>query len=169
MGNTVDTRHPPRLRTLYYWFALLTALVVVDDLTFGWIFWALAQVHPLVSAGAALVTYWAMGYWITLRGLAPKPGKLAGWFLNRLQLERKNPELQEREDRLKAKITSIGVAIPMALLFGGVVTTLWLRRRGVVNESQARKLAFWLCGLYALEFALMHGLGIGGAIYIARS
>lgn len=156
------------LRTLYYWTLLLITLVVLDDLTFGWIFWALAQIHPLVSASFALVIYWGLGYWITLRGLAPQPGKLAGWFLNRLQLERKNPELRVREQQLKDMITSIGVAFLMALLFGGVLTTLWLRRREVVDDQQARKLAFWLCGLYALEFALLHGLGIGGAIFVTR-
>ena len=168
MGNIVEARHPSFLRTFYYWTLLLVTLVVLDDLTFGWIFWALAQIHPLISASAAFAIYWAMGYWIALRGLSPVPGKLASWFLARLQLEHKNPELQVREQMLKEKITSISTAIPMALLFGGVVTTLWLRRRGTVDDSGARSLAFWLCGLYALEFALIHGFGIGGSFFVAR-
>jgi hypothetical protein len=155
-------------RTLYYWTALLIALLIADDLTFGWIFWALAQIHPFVSAVAALAIYWTIGYWITLRGLKPKPGKIAGWLLKRLQLERKNPELRAREEHLKVKITSVVVGAPMSLLFGGVVTTLWLRRRNIINDRQARNVAFGLCGLYAAEFALIHALGIGGSIFIVR-
>lgn len=162
-------RHPSRLRTLYYWTLLFAILVVVDDLTFGWIFWALAQIHPFLSAFVALCVYWALGYWLTVRGLSPAPGKVASWFLNRLQLERGNPELRSREDQLKGKITSIGAAIPLSLLFGGVVTTLWLRRRGVVSDAQAYRLGFWLCGLYAVEFAFIHGLGIGGSIFFLRT
>ena len=169
MGDTVEVRLPSRFRTLYYWTLLFAVLVVADDATFGWIFWALAQIHPLFSATIALVIYWTSGFWITTRGLAPEPGKVAGWFLNRLQLERGNPELRARENQLKQKITSVTIAIPMALLFGGVVVTLWLRRRGVVNDSGAYRLGFWLCGLSALEFALIHGLGIGGSIFFVRS
>ncbi len=169
MANINEVRHQLRLRTLYYWILLFVTLVVLDDLTFGWIFWALAQIHPLLSAFVALVIYWVIGYWLVVRGLAPEPGKVAGWFLSRLQLERGNTELRQRENQLKEKITSVGVAIPMALLFGGVVVTLWLRRRGIVSDSGAYRLGFWVCGLYALEFALVHGLGIGGSIFFVRS
>ena len=168
MEPTVEARRQSLLRTLYYWTLLLIVLLIADDLTFGWIFWALAQIHPFVSAAAALVVYWTIGYWVTLRGLKPNPGKIAGWFLRRLQLERKNPELQSRQERLKAKITSIVVGIPMSLLFGGVVTTLWLCRRNIIDDHKARQVAFWLCGLYAIEFTLIHALGIGGTIFILR-
>lgn len=168
MDNATEVRRPSRLRTLYYWTILLLLLMVADDLTFGWIFWVLSQIHPLLSASAALVIYWSLGYWLTLRGLSPEPGKVASRLLSRLQLERKNHELRTREEELKNKVTSVSAAVPMSLLFGGVVTTLWLRRRGVVSESGARSLAFWLCGLYALEFAIIHALGIGGSIFIVR-
>lgn len=156
------------IKTTYYWVALLVALILADDATFGWIFWALSQVHLVWSAAAALAIYWSVGYWVTLRGLNPEPGRLAGWLLNRLQLERKNPELFHREMRLKQKLTSVAAAIPMTVLFGGVLTTLWLYRQEVVDYHAARKLAFWLAGLYALEFALIHALGIGGSIFWAR-
>ncbi len=168
MVDNTEVRHQSRLRTLYYWIALFAILVVVDDLTFGWIFWLLAQIHPLVSATAALLIYWVLGYWLLIRGLNPNPGKWAHKMLNRLQLERKNPELRAREEELKNKITSVAVAIPMSLLFGGVLTVLWLRRRNVVSDDGAYRLGFWLCGLYALEFALLHGFGIGGSIFIIR-
>lgn len=168
MRTTLGVRQQSRLRTFTYWAMLLIAMVVLDDLTFGWIFWAIAQISPLLSAGVAVVFYWAMGYWITLRGLAPNPGRVATRLLKRLQLERKNPELRIREDELKLKMTSIITAVPLSLLFGGVVSTLWLWRNGVVNTPKARSVAFWLCGLYALEFGFIHGFGIGGSIFIAR-
>ncbi len=164
MVDNTEVRHQSRLRTLYYWIELFAFLVVIDDLAFGWIFWGLAQVHPLVSAIAALAIYWNVGYWLLIRGLNPNPGKLARKMLNRLQLERKNPELQARQDQLKSKVTSVAVAVPMSLLIGGVLTVLWLRRRNAVSQDGAYRLGFWLCGLYALEFALIHGLGIGSGI-----
>lgn len=168
MEQTAGEPRQSLLRTLYYWTLLLITLVIVDDLTFGWIFWALAQIHPFVSAGTALAIYWVNGYLITIRGLRPQPGKIAGWFLKRLQLERKNYELRAREEQLKAKLTSVAIGIPMSLLFGGVLTTLWLRRRNVINDRQAKQIAFGLCGLYALEFAVLHSLGIGGSIFWMR-
>jgi hypothetical protein len=156
------------LRSLYYWVALFVVLVLADDATFGWIFWLLSQANPLVSAAVAVAVYWTIGYWITLQGLREHPRPVAAWLLKRLQLERKNPELAERQLRLRQKVTSIAVAIPMALLLGGVVTTLYLRRQEVVDDRRARHVAVWLTGLYALEFALIHALGIGGSIFWVR-
>lgn len=165
-----DTHYQGSVKTLYYWLVLLLALIVADDATFGWLFWLLSQVHPLVSAAAALAIYWAVGYWLIIRGLKPHPGRVASWFLNRLQLERKNPELQKRELLLRQKLRSVAASVPMTLLFGGVVTTLWLCRHGIVDGDslRARKLGFWLAGIYAVEFALIHAFGIGGTIFWFR-
>lgn len=164
----VDAIWRARLTTLYYWVALLVVLVLADDATFGWIFWLLSQVNPVLSAAVAVAMYWAIGYWITLQGLREQPRPVAAWFLKRLQLERKNRELAKRERALREKIRSVAIAVPMALLFGGVVTTLYLRRREVIDDDRARSVAFWLTGLYSLEFALIHALGIGGSIFWAR-
>ncbi|MGH8984356.1 MAG: hypothetical protein ACRDY6_10855 [Acidimicrobiia bacterium] len=158
-----------RLKALYYWVALFVVLVLADDATFGWVFWLLSQVNPWLSAAAAVAIYWSIGYWIALEGLRPYPRPVAAWFLKRLQLERRNPELAKRELTLKQKITSVAAAVPMTLLLGGVVTALYLRRREVVDDGRARRIAFWLTGLYALEFAVIHALGIGGSIFWARS
>jgi hypothetical protein len=168
LEHKVSEQRQSPLRTFSYWALLFLTLLVADDVTFGWIFWGIAVlIHPVVSALAALVIYWALGYWITLHGLSPEPARAAKWFLDRFQLQRKNPELQQREEQLKSKLVSVGVAIPMSLLFGGVLTTLWLYRRSVVDYAQAKRLGFWLCGLYAVEFALIHGFGIGGSLSIA--
>ncbi len=168
MGNVTEVRHPSRLRTLYYWIALFAILTVLDDLSFGWIFWALAQVSPFLSAGVAFAIYWSIGIWLVFCGLRDDPGRIAGWFLNRFQLERKDPELRAREDQLKRRISSIAWAVPMSLLFGGVITSLWLFRRGVVDRQGARRIGILLCGIYAIEFALIHGFGIGGSIFFVR-
>lgn len=168
MEPSVEAHRQPLLRTLYYWTLLLGFLFIADDLTFGWLFWVLSTLtHPLASATAALAIYWAAGFWVTLRGLSPNPGRIASWLLHRLQLERKNRELELREESLKQKITSVSIAVPMSLLFGGVVTTLWLRRREVIDDRRAQQVAFWLCGLYACEFAAIHALGIGSLLYWA--
>ena len=167
----MGTPHKPHLswlRTLYYWSVLLTVLLVLDDLVFGWIFWVLAQLSLSVAIAVAVVISWAFGYWLTLRGLSPYPGRVAQFLLRRLQLERKNEELQHRQRQLREKLASSGAAVPMTLLFGGVVTTLWLRRQGAVDEARARKLAFWLSGVYALEFAFIHAFAIGGGISLLR-
>jgi hypothetical protein len=169
MASGREAKQQAAWKTLYYWVALFIVLVLVDDATFGWIFWLLSQVDPLLSAMVAVAIYWSVGYWIALEGLRPRPRPLAAWFLKRLQLERKNPELARRELKLMEKITSVALAVPMALLFGGVVTTLYLRRRELVDDHRARRLAFWLQGLYALEFAAIHALGIGGSIFWART
>lgn len=164
-----EVREQSPLRTLYYWAALFVTLLVVDDLTFGWIFWGISQFNLLASAVAALVIYWGIGYWVTLRGLSPNPGKWASKLLNWLQLDHsKNPELHLREEQLQAKITSVAVAVPMSLLFGGVFTTLWLLRRNVINDHRARRVAIWLTGLFALEVAAIHAVGIGGLILFLR-
>jgi hypothetical protein len=147
---------------------LLITLIVLDDLVFGWIFWALAQINPFLSATVAFLSSWSFSYWLTVKGLSPNPGKVAALLLSRFQLGHKNPELQRREQELLNKITSIGIAIPMTLLFGGVVTTLWLRRKNVVSATHAYRLGFILTGVYAVEVALVHGLGIGGSIFFFR-
>lgn len=156
------------LRTLYYWLLLLLTLLILDDLVFGWIFWALAQFNLVGTIVFAIVTSWVFGYWLTLRGLKPHPGRIAKFLLSRLQLERKNEELQRRERQIRDKLVSSGAAVPMTLLFGGVVATLWLRRQGAIDDVQARRLAFWLSGVYALEFAFIHAFAIGGGIFLVR-
>jgi hypothetical protein len=168
MEQTASERPQSFLRTLRTWVLLFLALFVADDLTFGILFWVITQYSIYVSAAAAFVLYWAIGYWVTLRGLRPNPGKWASKLLKWLQLEHENPELHKLEADLQNKITSVATAVPMTLLFGGIFTTLWLHRRNVVDTKQAKRLAFWLCGLYAFEPTAIHAVGIGGLILFLR-
>ncbi len=156
-----------RTRAVYYWILLLASLVVLDDLLFGWIFWALALVHPIFSAVIAFAACWGISYWLVLEGLRAEPKKVAAILLARFGLERKNPEIARREHSLKKKLASVGAAVPMTLLFGGVVTTLWLRRRAVIpTDSLARRTGAYLTAVYAVEFMLLHALGIGGGLFL---
>lgn len=157
-----------RLRTFYYWTLLLAVLLVADDMVFGWVFWVLAQVNYPATIAVAFVCSWIFGYWLTIRGLKPNPGRLAEFMLSRLQLERRHPELRKREQQLRDRFVSVGTAATMTFLFGGVVATLWLYRGGSIHQERAHKLAFWLTGVYAVEFALIHAFAIGGGILWIR-
>lgn len=157
-----------RLRTLYYWILLLLLLLIADDMVFGWIFWVLAQINLPATVAIAMVGSWSFGYWLTLKGLNPNPGRVAKFMLSRLQLERGSAELKKREEQLREKLVSVGGAVPLTLLFGGVVTTLWLYKRASIDQRQARKFAFWLAGVYAIEFAFIHAFAIGGGILWVR-
>ena len=166
-GDQLDTSPAPEsavirtLRNLFWWTALLVTLIVVDDLLFGPIAWGLAQISVWLAAVVGFTAMWGFSYWLVLVGLRPDPPRLAQAMLRRLQLERRSAELQAREASLKERLTSVGIAIPMSLLFGGVVTSLWLRRRDVVNDTQVRRLALYLTALYACEFVLLHAFGGG--------
>jgi hypothetical protein len=149
------------LRNLFWWFALLVTLVILDDLVFGPIAWLIAQVNPWLAAVVGFSAMWGLSYWLVLVGVRPQQGRVARLLLSRLQLERRNPRIREREATLKAHLTSVAVAVPMSLLFGGVVTSLWLYKREVVDERQVRRLAFWLTALYACEFVILHAFGGG--------
>lgn len=168
MEDTVEVRHQSRLRTFYYWGLLFLLLVLLDDLMVGWVFWLLAQIHPVVAAVIAFVASWRFGYWLALRGLSPNPGRVARTLLAKLELNRRNPEVQARQEQLKGRIRTTGMAVLMTPLFGGVLSVLWLRRRDAVSDVKARQLAFWLTGMYAIEFMLIHAFGIGGSIFVAR-
>jgi hypothetical protein len=148
-------------RNLFWWAALLVTLVILDDLVFGPIAWLIAQVSPWLAAVVGFSAMWGLSYWLVVVGVRQDQGRVARLLLSRLQLERRNPAIREREDTLKAHLTSVAVAVPMSLLFGGVVTSLWLYKREVVDERQVRRLALWLTALYACEFVVLHAFGGG--------
>lgn len=149
------------VRSLFWWFALFITLVILDDLVFGPIAWLLAQINPWLAALVGFSAMWGVSYWLVIVSLRPHQGRVAKLLLSRLQLERRNPALREREATLKAHLTSVALAVPMSLLFGGVVTSLWLYKREVVDERQVRSLALVLTALYACEFVVLHAFGGG--------
>lgn len=159
----------PAIRNAGWWLLLLLTLVILDDLVFGPIAWGLAQVSPLLAVLVSFGAMWGCSYWLTLRGLDPHPGPVAAALLSRLHLARRSDELTRREASLKDRITSVSVAVPMSLLFGGVVTTLWLHKRELVNDAQVKPVALALTFLYAIEFVLLHAVGGGRLVLEIRS
>mgnify|MGYP007037748322 CR=1 FL=1 len=57
----------------------------------------------------------------------------------------------------------------MSLLFGGVVTSLWLYKREVVDLRQVKRVALVLTALYACEFVLIHAFGGGRVLTEVRN
>lgn len=152
------------LQSSVWWLATFAALVVVGDISDGWVFWVIAHFSVWLSAASALVWAWGTGYWLTLRGLSPSPGRIASFFLRRLSLEPSGGAVAERTAEMHRRVTSIAWAVPMTLLLGGVVTTLVMRKSGVIVGDACRRWGCWLSGLFAVEFAAIHGLAIGGAL-----
>ncbi len=150
-------------RAVYYWVLLWVLLTIADDATFGWIFWTIAGFSAWVSAVFAFVSYWLIGYKLVDYGMRDTKPKWADKLLERLMLNRKNPELAQREQQLKDHVTGVVVGLFASLLIGGVVTSLLLYRRGV-SRQQVLRYAAVATAIYALEFALIHGLGLGGSV-----
>lgn len=134
----------------------MATLVVIDDLTYGPVFWVLSIVGPTpIVVGFAFGIYWLVQMFLVREGLKSQPGRAARFFLERLQLERKNAEIGHREQTLHRKVTTAVVALPLSLVIGGVLPPLILARNGVARTT-ARRLAVVTSGLYAAEFAYLH-------------
>ena len=74
------------------WVVTIVTLIVLDDLVFGPIFWALARWQgSAVAATVAFVVYFVAQIFIVHQGTRPEPHRLAAFFLRRLRLERGSP------------------------------------------------------------------------------
>jgi hypothetical protein len=158
MADHVAERAKPALVTTFGWWALtIFTLVIVDDLTFGPLFWVGARlVGQIPTFIAALVIYTSAQIILVARATSETPGKIASWLLSRLQLERKNVEVAQREASLHRRAASATGAIAITPLIGGVLPPLLLHRTGA-STSFVRKLSFATAPIYALEFAFLHG------------
>ena len=151
-------------RGLFWWTLTILTLVVLDDLVFGPIFWALAVVSRPLSVALAFVLSWAYGTWLVYRGTREHPGRVAQFLLSRLWLERRNPEIARRERKVHDGVSS-GIAATLATPFiGGVIPSLILYKQDLMPVATIRRLAVFLAALYAVEFATIHGFGLGGLL-----
>lgn len=151
-------------RGLFWWSATILVLVVLDDLVFGPIFWSIALLSLPLAIALAFLASWAFGTWLVFRGTRAEPGRIARFFLNRLWLERRNPDIARRERKVRQSVTS-GVAATIATPFiGGVIPCLVLHKRDAMPVAQIRRLAVFLAALYAVEFSAIHGYGFGRLI-----
>ena len=149
---------PGPLAAAGWWAATLLTLVVLDDLTFGPFFWAISRV---AGAGAAVVAVYAVyvpiQVYLVHRATEPEPGRVAAFFLGRLQLERRSASIAERERVLHGRVVGAGSAVALSLVIGGVLPLLLLWRQGY-ERSFVRRLSYLTAAVYATEFALLHGL-----------
>lgn len=148
----------PLLVTLGWWAATLATLVVLDDLTFGPAFWLIARLaSPTTAFLAALVVYVPAQVLLVRAGTSDQPGRLATWFLSRLDLQRRSAEIGHREQRLRSRVTGIASACGLSLVIGGVLPPLMLWRAGY-GRRFVRRLSVPTAVIYAVEFGVIHGL-----------
>jgi hypothetical protein len=151
-------------RGLFWWCVTVLVLVIVDDLVFGPVFWSIALLSRPAAVIFAFCASWAFGTWLVFRGTREDPGRVARFFLNRLWLERRNPDIAQRERRVREAVTSTIAATVATPFIGGVVPSLVLYKRDAMPVGQIRRLAVFLAALYAVEFAAIHGYGFGGVL-----
>lgn len=142
-------------RATFWWVATVTTLVVVDDLTYGPVFWLLTGIFGRVVIVAAFIIYFFAQLYLVNHGIKDSPGRLARAFLDRLQLSRRSDEVADRETRLHEQVTGVALACLFALLIGGILPPLLLRRRGWSRRA-VQRLAVATSAIYAIEFTILH-------------
>jgi hypothetical protein len=157
MAATSSPR-PRRWSVVGWWALTVLTLVVLDDLTFGPAFWAISRLAgPLVAVAAIYAVYVPVQVYLVARGTSEDPGRFAGFFLRRLDLERRNAHVARNEQHLRSRVLGAGTALVGALVIGGVLPPLLLWRRGAPRRRVLR-LSVATALVYATEFALLHGL-----------
>lgn len=145
-------------RATVWWAATLATLVVLDDLTFGPAFWAISRWRGAATAVLAVfVVYVPAQVYLVRRATEPDPGRVAAFFLKRLELQRRSAHVGEREARIHRRVAGAASALALTLVIGGVLPPLLLWRAGY-STSYVRRLSYATAPLYAAEFAVLHGL-----------
>lgn len=158
MAQSSNKRDQSPLETVGWWFATIATLVVLDDLTFGPIFWALAVLAgSWWAVGAVFAVYVPVQVYLVRRATEPSPGRVAAWFLHRLELERRYEPIQRNDQRVRSRVVGVVSATALSLLIGGVLPPILLYRRGWPRDD-VRRLSLLTSTVYAAEFALLHGL-----------
>ncbi len=158
MTQTSRSRAAAPLSVVAWWLATVLTLVVLDDLTFGPAFWVVARLAgPLVAVIAIFCVYVPAQLVILKGATSDSPGRATSFFLRRLDLERRKPQLARNEQQLRSKVVGAGSAVLLSLVIGGVLPPLLLWRRGADRRFVLR-LGVVTSFVYAAEFALLHGL-----------
>ena len=154
----VDAEPRPWLSSIGWWSLTILVLTIVDDLTFGPLFWLLSRTAgPLIAGLTAWVAYTVIQIILVRQGTEETPHRVAAFLLNRLSLERRFDQVGEREQSLHASVTDVVTATLASLVIGGVIPPLILYRRGRARES-VRRISYLTAPLYAAEFGLLHGV-----------
>jgi hypothetical protein len=156
-----DQAATPRRRlhhTIWWWTLTLVVLVVLDDLTFGPFFWVISRTAgPWWAVAAVYAVYVPVQIYLVRAGTRDHPGRLAQWFLQRLDLERRHPRIRENEHRIRSRVAGAGSAVALSLVIAGVLPPLLLWRQGYPRDF-VRRLSVVTASVYATEFALLHGI-----------
>lgn len=162
-SNQVDVvrrarrRRPSVVQTTFWWALTVLTLVVLDDLTFGPFFWAVSRfAGAAVAVGLIFAIYVPAQVYIVHRGMQPEPGRVAQFFLHRLDLTRRRPEIRARETQLHRRVAGGTSALLASLLIAGVLPPLLLWRAGY-SRSFVSRISWATATVYAAEFALLHG------------
>jgi hypothetical protein len=139
------------------WVLTIVTLVVLDDLVFGPVFWAIGALRgPAVGFVVAFVVYFVGQLVLVHEATRRSPRRLATFFLRRLGLERPAGRTRPREDEIRARILGSGSAILLSPVVGGVIPPMLLWHRGF-DTHFVRRLTIVTAAVYAAEFALLHG------------
>jgi hypothetical protein len=157
MTGTSQSHAAAPLSVAVWWLATVLTLVVLDDLTFGPAFWALSRLAGPLVAVVAIFAIYVPAQLLILRGAtSDAPGRVTAFFLRRLDLERRNPQLARNEEQLRSKVVGTSSALLLSLVIGGVLPPLLLWRRGADRRFVLR-LGIVTSVVYAAEFAVLHG------------
>ena len=157
--RVIDRTNPTKRRLigLWWWAATIAILVVLDDLTFGPAFWLISRVAgPIWAVAAVYAVYVPAQLFLVARGTVDDPGRVASWFLSRLDLERRYQKVRDNERLMHSKVAGATSAVVLSLLIAGVLPPLILWRQGYSREFVLR-VAVLTSVVYASEFALIHG------------
>lgn len=150
-----DASPPPLRTTVLWWVVTIATLVVLDDLTYGPIFWLTTAVMGSAAVVVAFVVYLVAQVYLVHHGAKETPGRLARRLLDRLRLARSSEQVAQREELLHQKVTSALVACLLAPLIGGVLPPLLLWKRGW-SRGSVMLLSVVTGSIYAAEFAFLH-------------
>lgn len=141
----------------FWWVVTLGTLLVLDDLTFGPAFWWLSRTAGReVASTTAFCLYLGAQILLVYRGTTENPGRLAGFFLRRLDLTRRHAGVEAREKAVRSGIVGGMSAVLAAPVIGGVIPPLVLWRIGF-SQRYVRSLVLLTAPVYAAEFAFIHG------------
>ena len=150
---------------LFWWGVTLLTLILLDDLLFGPVFWALAAIDVALSTAAAFSASFIFQMWLIHEVLRERQGRIATWFIGRLFMARKRRQIVAREESIQHQVVSSASALAVTLLIGGVLPIVYLHRRQSMSRAALRRLSLATATLYAVEFALIHGgYGLGAVV-----
>lgn len=142
--------------SIFWWTVTVLTLFVMDDMVFGPVFWAISVWSQVGATVLAFVISLLFQLWLVRAGTSSNPGRVAKFMLKRLMLERKNPEVEKREEKIKAKSAKISGAILVSPLIGGVLPILLLYKHQF-SRNTTLEVAWATTFIYAIEFCLLHG------------